>query len=461
MAWAGKPSWSARATTDGLIRRSAVSSARAIAVRLRKASAVMPDDTCANPLVGNEAGQPITKFAALNGVCWPMRISPALTSESTTSSTTRAVDRHLQVLWRVLVGDHRRIGERVDEHASAVRAERGARRRGPHVGQIAELTAEFDVDPIGQSGRRGDQHDRAVGAVLGLDQQVGREAERVGAVVGDHDTLGRPEQHHRGDAVPLHLHLGDRDRRRTRPDDLAHPGEHRRAEPERRDARRPVGAEHVGDPQLATHHQHGGVDLAGAARNRRDDERDLRDTGDHGGHGELIGDARVAGLARRREQSDRADRRDLLTHGEPRLALDLPVAATLHLGFVEPSQVRDRIVEGGIDRVADDGVGDLGRAHPQLVGLEVDPVELPERIAHGFVTTVAHVVDQRPDRRPQVGVEDVVEPASEQGGAGGLVHGGPLLPAHHAHRADATADTIVGHRTFGREISRPVDRPVQ
>ena len=48
---------------------SAVASARAIAVRLRNVSAVMPDDTWANPDVGSEAGQPITKFAALNGVC--------------------------------------------------------------------------------------------------------------------------------------------------------------------------------------------------------------------------------------------------------------------------------------------------------------------------------------------------------------------------------------------------------
>ena len=51
---------------------SAFSSARAMAVRFRNASAVMPDDTWANPLVGSEAGQPITKFAALNGVCWPI-----------------------------------------------------------------------------------------------------------------------------------------------------------------------------------------------------------------------------------------------------------------------------------------------------------------------------------------------------------------------------------------------------
>ena len=87
-AWAGKPSWSARARIDGAIRARAAASARATAVRLRNASTVMPDDTWAKPDVGSDAGQPMTKLAALNGVCWPMRISPALTSPSTTASTS-------------------------------------------------------------------------------------------------------------------------------------------------------------------------------------------------------------------------------------------------------------------------------------------------------------------------------------------------------------------------------------
>ena len=83
-AWAGKPSWSARATIVGVIRATACASARAIAVRFRNASTVIPLDTSAKPEVGSEAGHPITKFAALNGVCWPTRISPALTNPSTT-----------------------------------------------------------------------------------------------------------------------------------------------------------------------------------------------------------------------------------------------------------------------------------------------------------------------------------------------------------------------------------------
>ena len=75
---------------DGVMRASATSSARATAVRLRNASTVMPEDTSANPDVGSDAGHPITKFAALNGVDWPIRISPALTMPSTTASILAA-----------------------------------------------------------------------------------------------------------------------------------------------------------------------------------------------------------------------------------------------------------------------------------------------------------------------------------------------------------------------------------
>src|SRR5690606_14474543 len=90
-AWAGNPSWVANAATDGVIRASAAASARATAVRLRNVAAVMPDVTWAYPLVGSDAGHPITKLAALNGVCWPTRISPALTSPATTPSTASSV----------------------------------------------------------------------------------------------------------------------------------------------------------------------------------------------------------------------------------------------------------------------------------------------------------------------------------------------------------------------------------
>ncbi len=131
-AWAGKPSWSARATIDGAMRASAPSSARATAVRLRNASTVIPEDTSAKPDVGSDAGQPMTKLAALNGVCWPTRISPALTSASTTLSTSAVRDGDLEVLRRVAVGDGDGRVEVVDEHAAAVDAERRPCRVGAH-----------------------------------------------------------------------------------------------------------------------------------------------------------------------------------------------------------------------------------------------------------------------------------------------------------------------------------------
>ena len=46
-----------------------------------------------------------------------------------------------------------------------------------------------------------------------------------------------------------------------------------RAEPERGDAGRAVDAEHVAQAELAAHDEHGRVDLAAAARDRRHDER--------------------------------------------------------------------------------------------------------------------------------------------------------------------------------------------
>ena len=45
---------------DGANLSIAVSSDVAIAVRFKKVSTVMPDDTWAKPLVGNDAGQPST-----------------------------------------------------------------------------------------------------------------------------------------------------------------------------------------------------------------------------------------------------------------------------------------------------------------------------------------------------------------------------------------------------------------
>ena len=114
--------------------------------------------------------------------------------------------------------------------------------------------------------------------MLGLDQEVGGEALRVGVSVRDDEALGRPEQHHRRDAVALQLDLRARHRRRTRPDDLAHAWDRLGAEPECGQPGRTVDAEHVGDPELAAHDEDGRINGAVAAGDRRNDEDDPRDT---------------------------------------------------------------------------------------------------------------------------------------------------------------------------------------
>ena len=88
-SWAGNPSCWVNAVIESAIRVSDRWSARATAVRLRNASAVIPLLTTAKPLVGSEAGQPMMKFAADTGVHWPTRISPALVSRASMASSSR------------------------------------------------------------------------------------------------------------------------------------------------------------------------------------------------------------------------------------------------------------------------------------------------------------------------------------------------------------------------------------
>ncbi len=171
---------------------------------------MIPDDTWANPLVGSEAGHPITKFAGaerrvladedLAGVDETVEHIVELESRSTTTWRCSAANS--------LATDDRGV-EIVDDHAPTVGSERCAGRVGANAGQQRQLAVDLDVDGVGERRRRGQQHDRRVDAVLGLDQQVGGEQRRVGGVVGDHEALGRAEQHHRRHAVALHLDLGD------------------------------------------------------------------------------------------------------------------------------------------------------------------------------------------------------------------------------------------------------------
>ncbi len=179
-----------------------------------------------------------------------------------------------------------------------------------------------------------------------------------------HHALGRPEDHHRRHPVALHLDLGAGDGRTTRADDLANLRDRLRTETEGGDTRRPVDAEHVVDAELAAHHQYRRVDAATAVGHRRHDQRDQWHAGDHRRHAELVGDARVAGLAAGHEQTGRTDRRDLLADVQTGLALEAPVGGTADQLLVERPQVGDGVVDRLVDVVGDLGAGRARRASP-------------------------------------------------------------------------------------------------
>ncbi len=275
-AWAGKPSWSARATIDGPMRAKAprvgTGDRRALEERLdgdpggdlgetrRRQRAGTADDEVG----GAERG--VLADEDLAGV--HQRVDHGV--------DLVVGDGHLQVLGGVAVGDGGGRVEVVDEDAAAIGAERRPGGVGAHGRQVGELAGQFGIGRRGEVGGGRDEHHRRVGAVLGLDQQVGRQPHRIGRAVGDHQALGRPEDHHRHHAVPLQLDLGARHGGRAGADDLAHPRDRLGAERQRRQTGRAVDAEHVGDAQLPAHHQHRRVDGAAPARDRRDDERRCR-----------------------------------------------------------------------------------------------------------------------------------------------------------------------------------------
>ena len=346
----------------------------------------------------------------------------------------RVVDGHLQVLGGDAVGDGDGLVEVGGDDAAAVRAERRAGRGGPGVGEIVELSAELGVDGVAERFVGREQHDGRIGAVLRLDQQVGGEAHRIGSGIGDHHALGRPEEHQRRDAVTLHLDLGEGHGRRSGADDHAHPGDRLRAEAHRRDARRAVDAEHLGDPELATDDEHGGVDRPVAAPgNRRDDEHDLADPGDRRRCRQLVGDARIAGLAGRHEQTDRGDRGQLLADDEAGLGFETPVGEPGELVLAEGADVGDRIVDRFVDLWGDRGRVDLLGGDAELARRDRHAVEAGQRVTDGGIAALAYVVDQPSDRRPQLRIEDRVESSSEERLAVRVVRVGPPPHPHHVH----------------------------
>src|SRR5581483_9517470 len=117
--------------------------------------------------------------------------------------------------------------------------------------QSRELGRELLLDRLEQALGVGDEHRGRVRPVLGFVQQISRQQPDVGAVVSDDQALRWPAEHLRMTAKQLALDLRRLDRRATGAYDLAHLWERFRAERERRDPGRAIGAEHLADPELA------------------------------------------------------------------------------------------------------------------------------------------------------------------------------------------------------------------
>ena len=264
----GKPSWSARAIDRRCHAASAAASARATAVRLRNASAVMPDDTWANPLVGSDAGQPITKLAGAERRVLADEDLAGVDERVDARVDLGVGDRDLEVLGCVPVGDVDRLVEVGDEHAAAVRrratpraAVGSARRAGRRAARSssASTASASSADVVTST------TDESVPCSASISRSA---ASRTGSAVSSAITRLSVGPSSIIVATPwrcistwAHVTAGD-----ARADDLAHLGDRLGAEPERGDAGRPVDAEHVADAELAAHDEHGGIDRAAAAR---------------------------------------------------------------------------------------------------------------------------------------------------------------------------------------------------
>ena len=314
----------------------------------------MPELTCAKPLVGSEAGQPITKLAALNGVCCPIRISPALVMRVDDVVDVGLGDRDLEVLGGVAIDDRDAVVERVDEHATAVLAERGAGGLGPSLRQRNELLGQLGVGAVGEGGAGGDEHDRRVGAVLGLDQQVGGEPLRIGRArrrarrsrsVRAASSWSTPKRCISTWASVTAGEPGPTTLRTAGMLCVPNPRAAMPAGPLTRNTSRWPSLRHTTSTAGSTSPR--------AARDGRHDGDDPRHAGHDRRNEQLVRHARIARLAGRREQAGRRDRRDLLADRQPRLGLERPVAHARQLLLVERAQVGDRVVDRGVDVVVD------------------------------------------------------------------------------------------------------------
>ena len=186
------------------------------------------------------------------------------------------------MLERVLVGERVGVIEVGDDvHLAPVAPGRLGEVAGGHAGQQLARCAAIACARERLGGR--DQHGRRVRPVLGLAQQVDRDDERVGVLVGDDQDLGRTGEQVDADlAEQLPLRLGDE--RVAGAGDQVHPVDRLGADRQRRD--RLHAAEQV--DLVGARQMHcrdgGGGDLAADRRRRGDDPLDAGDLGRDDGH---------------------------------------------------------------------------------------------------------------------------------------------------------------------------------
>ena len=121
--------------------------------------------------------------------------------------------------------------------------------------------------------------------------------------------------------------------------------------------------------ELAAHDEHGGIDrTVGPPRDRRDDEHDLRHPSGHRRRRQLVGDARIAGLAGGDEQADGCQWRELLADDEARLGFEAPVGEAGELVLAECTDVGDGVVDRLVHRRGDGGRVDLVGSDAKLAG---------------------------------------------------------------------------------------------
>ena len=160
-------------------------------MRFRKSKTDTAEAVRAQPLVGSTWLGPRTKLPSVIGVCSPSRISPALFEAAEIGEGFVRQDSRCSGAYSL---------------TKAMASSSSRARTMPPMGPPSTVEEKADallahLFPVaGNGGKRllgdaaapGDEIGGAVGAVLGLDQQVETGERAVGGVVGEHDHFARP-----------------------------------------------------------------------------------------------------------------------------------------------------------------------------------------------------------------------------------------------------------------------------